>query len=241
MHQTKIKAIVLDAGGVILYPNFDWIATQAASFGIRLTKKELHTGYYRAIYAVDLDKDTYPTGLSLKSLQTWIWLFEKLFSEAGIPSSKRKEAANALAHAAESNFPRESDIYHWTMPNVRKELQTLQNSGFLLAVASNNDGALNAQLTSVGIADLFLVKLDSEIEGVRKPNPELLLRAARALGLSPKECLYIGDVDRVDGAAARGANMHFSLMDPLNQPRPTNPLIIPNLEAICRYFTPDVQ
>ena len=34
-----------------------------------------------------------------------------------------------------------------------------------------------------------------------------LLRTAREMGVPPAHCLYVGDVDRVDGAAARAAGM----------------------------------
>jgi putative hydrolase of the HAD superfamily len=105
-------------------------------------------------------------------------------------------------------------------------------------MASNNDGALRAQLCSVGIHDLFspAALMDSGVEGVAKPDPELPLRAARALGVTPSRCLFVGDVDRVDGAAARAAGMPFALLDPLGQERPARPLVIRSLAEIEERF-----
>jgi FMN phosphatase YigB (HAD superfamily) len=78
--------------------------------------------------------------------------------------------------------------------------------------------------------------MDSGVEGVAKPDPELPLRAARALEVTPARCLFVGDVDRVDGAAARAAGMQFALLDPLGQERPARPLVIGGLAAIHDHF-----
>ena len=162
------------------------------------------------------------------------FLMVKLLVHAGVGLDDAEPAAAALAKAASERFPRESDIFHFAMPGLRERLERLRDAGFLLGVASNNDGALEAQLENVGVRDLFEVRLDSGIEGVAKPDPEFLLRAARRMDVEPGDCLYIGDIDRVDGAAARGAGMHFALLDPLAQPRASKPRTIRDLDEVTR-------
>jgi len=235
-----VRAIVLDAGGVVLYPNLDWIAARAALIDRQnpLTRDQLFFAYYRTIAEVDLAESPIGGrgGPALTSLEIRVWFFSHLLAHAGLRQAEL--IGRRLAEQAQECFPRESDIYHWAMPGVREELEGLRRAGYLLGMASNNDGALCDQLRCVGIYDLFspAALMDSGVEGVAKPDPELPLRAARALGVPPARCLFIGDVDRVDGAAARAAGMPFALLDPLGQGRPARPLVIGGLAAIEDHF-----
>lgn len=227
----------MDAGGVLLFPNFDWLLARFGEHGLDgLTREQLHLSYYRTICLLDLDSSMAKRGAAFVDVESRLWFFEQLLLQAGVSADVSRAPALAVAELAAERFPRESDIYHWTMPGLRAKLQAIIDAGFLLGSASNNDDALTAQLTSVGVVDLFGALMDSGAEGVAKPDPELLWRAARQLGVQASQCLYVGDVDRVDGAAARAAGMAFALLDPLNQPRATCPLIIPDLVAVMEHF-----
>lgn len=227
------KALIFDAGGVLLHPNFDWISEQATTLDVEVSVAELHHGYYRAICAVDYDAAMQREGMALNSAGIRAFLLRHLLGGAGVDAEKVEAVVGPLARRMVERFPRESDIFHWSMPGVRAAIAALKQAGFALAVASNNDGALDAQLTQVGLFDLFEVRLDSGIEGVAKPDPELLWRAARAIGHRPEDCLYVGDIDRVDGAAARAAGMSFLLLDPLGQPRASSPQIVASLDQLA--------
>lgn len=237
----QVRAVILDAGGVILHPDLDWIARQGRGVGLDSppSTRALVEAYYRTMYALDLDPDfASHEGLAFTSLEIRVWFFSRLLQHAGVTGGQLQAAALAIAELALERFPRESDIYHWCLPGTRQRLERLRDAGFVLGSASNNDDALEAQLRSVGVLDLFSALKDSGREGVAKPDPELLLRAAREMGVPPARCLYVGDVDRVDGAAARAAGMAFALLDPLDQPRPSKPLCIPGLDAILEHFVP---
>lgn len=238
-----VEAILLDAGGVILHPDLDWIGAQVAARGHRRpAPEELLAAYYRTMLEVDLGQSPGTAqGVALDSLLMRRWFFGRLLAHAGLAPERLADLAEALAAAAQASFPRESDIYHWATPGTRERLLALRKAGFRLGVASNNDGALEAQLRSVGVRDLFDACLDSALEGVSKPDPELVLRAARAVGVEPARCVFVGDLDRVDGAAARAAGMPFALLDPLLQPRPGRPLLIAGLGALLDHLPPRCQ
>jgi HAD superfamily hydrolase (TIGR01509 family) len=237
----QVRAIILDAGGVILLPDLDWIGARAAEQGLCATRAQLVEAYYRTIYEVDLLDTPIGAGPALTTLEIRVWFFCGILRHAGVADPSA--AGRIVAAQAMDRFPRESDIYHWAPTTVRPQLEELRRRGFLLGVASNNDGALRAQLNSVGLTDLFTeaALMDSGVEGVAKPDPELLLRSARALGVEPSRCLFIGDVDRVDGEAARAAGMPFALLDPLAQPRRTRPLCIPTLAAVLEHVILDAH
>ena len=234
-----IRAVICDAGGVLLFPDLDWLCARFAEHGLTgLSRDQLHLSYYRTICQLDLDASMAKHGAAFTDLQSRVWFFSRLLVHAGVARGVAAAPALAVARLAAELFPRESDIYHWTMPGRRKELEAIKEAGFLLGSASNNDDALFAQLTCVGLVDLFGTLKDSGAEGVSKPDPELLWRAAEELGVAPEQCLYLGDVDRVDGRAARAAGMAFALLDPLGQPRATSPLIIPDLPGLLDHFRP---
>jgi HAD superfamily hydrolase (TIGR01549 family) len=91
-----------------------------------------------------------------------------------------------------------------------RELQSFQAAGGRLALVS--DYPARAKLQALGCASLFeLVVASGEPEGPRalKPSPEGYLAAAGRLGLTPTQCLVVGDREDKDGEAARQAGMDF--------------------------------
>lgn len=66
------------------------------------------------------------------------------------------------------------------------------------------------------LAGCFVAILDAAEEGIRKPHPEIYLRAARALDLPPQACLFIDDLTvNVEGARAVGMEgFRFDVTDP---------------------------
>ena len=60
---------------------------------------------------------------------------------------------------------------------------------------------------ALGIQKYFDVILISEIEGIRKPDPAIFLRAADLMGVLPEECAYIGDHPINDVTASRNVGM----------------------------------
>lgn len=236
MTRQTIRAVILDAGGVMLFPDLDWLSARFGEQGQPVTRDQLFDSYYRTICQLDHDHTLDRRGAAFTDVERRAWFFTRMLQHAGVDPQRCPAPGLAVARLAAARFPRESDIYHWAMPGLRQRLLALGAAGFLLGAASNNDDALTTQLTSVGVVDLFGALKDSGAEGVAKPDPELLWRAARELGVEPRRCLYVGDVDRVDGAAARAAGMSFALLDPLDQPRPTRPRCINGLGQVLELF-----
>ncbi len=229
-----ISAIIFDAGGVLIHPNLDWISARLAELGVERGRDALHLDYYRMI--AQADREGFDRrGIALINVETRTWMLRYLLGEA-LPAEEIERVGPTIAELSVEQYPGEGALWYWAMPGRREQLLALRELGYELAVASNNDGSLEGQLETTGLIDLFEVRLDSGVEGVSKPNPELLLRAARALQIPPGRCLYVGDLDRVDGAAARGAGMAFALLDPVGRPRETRPITIAALDEIPGLF-----
>ena len=88
-------------------------------------------------------------------------------------------------------------------PKSRATLEELKSQGYLLAIGSSSrNTALILEKTNLG----YLFDAVSDGNGLvnSKPDPEVFLKAAKMLGLSPKECLVVEDADAGIEATRRG-------------------------------------
>lgn len=93
-------------------------------------------------------------------------------------------------------------------PHMREVLEYFHNKHIKLAMITN--GLTDLQLGNInalGIAPYFEFIMVSEQEGVRKPDPEIFLRALRRLNVEPSEAVYVGDHPVNDIAASRAVGM----------------------------------
>jgi putative hydrolase of the HAD superfamily len=57
------------------------------------------------------------------------------------------------------------------------------------------------------------VIVDSHLEGVEKPDPEIFRRALARLGATADRTLFVGDIVSIDVVGARGAGLRPVLLD----------------------------
>jgi putative hydrolase of the HAD superfamily len=92
-------------------------------------------------------------------------------------------------------------------------LDGLRRAGYRLALVSNWDSRMPRLLETLGLAGRFDAVVCSALAGREKPDPEIFLRAARALDLPPAAVLHVGDRIREDYQGARGAGMRALWLD----------------------------
>jgi putative hydrolase of the HAD superfamily len=78
-------------------------------------------------------------------------------------------------------------------PGATHALASLRADGIKLAVLSVCSEEVPAVWAETELAGLFDVETFSSDCGLMKPEPEIYLRTARALGLAPGDCLFVGD------------------------------------------------
>ncbi len=91
-------------------------------------------------------------------------------------------------------------------------LRTLREKGYRLGIVTNGPCVQQHRKLDVsGLRPLLDTVLVSSQEGVAKPDAELFRRAAARLGLSPAQCLFVGDhpVNDIEGALASGMKAIF--------------------------------
>ncbi|MEU9887778.1 HAD-IIIA family hydrolase [Sphaerisporangium sp. NPDC051011] len=133
------------------------------------------------------------------------------------------------------------------LPGVREALDRLRAASIPIGVVSNQAGiarglitpaaldAVNARVEELlGPFDIWAVcpHDDGDGCGCRKPAPGLILRAAGVLGVTPRDCVVIGDIGG-DMEAARAAGARGILV-------PT-PQTLPAETADARETAPDLD
>jgi FMN phosphatase YigB (HAD superfamily) len=111
--------------------------------------------------------------------------------------------------------------YDWTWrpewalrPGIPEALRAARAARLPMAVVSNTlcGSAHRDFLAGAGIAGLFAAQVYSDEAGVRKPNPEMIWRAARELGVRTDKCWFVGDSRQRDIVCARRADTAAAIL-----------------------------
>ncbi|WP_312640693.1 beta-phosphoglucomutase [Hydrogenoanaerobacterium sp.] len=86
---------------------------------------------------------------------------------------------------------------------ICQTLEHLRAAGALLAIGSSSKNA-GLILQQIGLESFFDAVCDGNSIACSKPNPEVFLKAAAALGLPPRSCLVVEDAPSGVDAAMRG-------------------------------------
>lgn len=88
-------------------------------------------------------------------------------------------------------------------------LEKLKKRSIRLGMITNGKGQFQMNnIVALGIEDYFDCILISELEGLKKPDPEIFQRALERMGLAANDCLFVGDHPDNDVEAAIKAGMH---------------------------------
>ena len=86
-------------------------------------------------------------------------------------------------------------------------LKELKNRGMKLAVCSNKPHVAAVKVIAQMFDGYFDLVIGQSDEIRRKPAPDGPLKAAQELGVTPSECMYVGDT-KTDMETGNAAKMH---------------------------------
>ena len=198
-------ALLLDAGNTIVFPDHAAIAGVLQrcghaidAYSIRACQAEANRAYIACLEEGAPHEDGWQT-----LMRTWV-------CAAGVAEARALEAVRALRRVHD-----DFNLWRSVPDDVIDALTRLRDARIPLAVVSNSEGGLRRLFERLDLARFFDVMIDSAEEGVRKPDPDIFLRACRRLGVEPARCLYAGDLPEVDVDGARRAGLAAALVDPL--------------------------
>jgi putative hydrolase of the HAD superfamily len=99
------------------------------------------------------------------------------------------------------------------LPGCRAVLRALAPRYRLGVVTNGIDRVQRSRLQAAGLRPFFEVVVTSQGSGYAKPDPRILEVALEALGVPPREAVYVGDDPAVDGRVARAAGVGFVWVD----------------------------
>jgi putative hydrolase of the HAD superfamily len=93
-------------------------------------------------------------------------------------------------------------------PGADRTLDQLRSSGFRLGLITNGSGTMQGRkLDALGLRARLDAILISEVEGVRKPEPEIFRRAAARLDVAVHEAVFVGDNPDADVRGSKRSGM----------------------------------
>jgi HAD superfamily hydrolase (TIGR01509 family) len=200
-----IQTLFLDAGGVLVNPNWQRVSEALARHGVSVPAARMAEAEPRAKKRLDTGDTIRATNDQQRG---WTY-FNLVLTEAGIPLSGATAAALAELHTYHQTY----NLWETVPDEVIPALAALRASGRRLVVLSNANGTLHRAFDRLGLTASFDVIFDSHQEGVEKPDPRFFHIALERSGADAATTMHVGDLYHVDVAGARAAGLTPALLD----------------------------
>jgi len=219
---SQVSAILLDAGGVLIFPQPDLLRPPLQALGVSPDVAAFERAHYRAMVVQDVATVPPVAGT------WWREYLVGYFAACGVAEDQCRELATEVAAATMGRA--------WTHvgTGAMAGLGALAALGLPMGVVSNSDGSVQAELRRLGVcyapdvpdapgglspsdaAGISVgVVVDSAVVGVAKPDPAIFGIALDALGVPASgTVLHVGDSLRYDVAGALAAGLEPVHMDP---------------------------
>ena len=200
-----LETVFLDAGGVLVFPNWRRISDELARHGVAVDPTALAGAEPRAKRRLD---DSHTIKATDDAGRGWLY-FNLILGEAGIRPSAESDAALAELHA----YHEASNLWELLPDDVVPALTALRARGLKLTVVSNANGKLRTMFDRLDLSARVDCILDSNDEGVEKPDPRFFEIALARSGAARETTIHVGDLYQVDVVGARAAGLRGVLLD----------------------------
>lgn len=200
-----LRTIFLDAGGVLLFPNWTRVSEALKKQGVEVTPDTLARAEPHARRILD---DQQVVGATTDASRGWLF-FDLILEKAGITTSAATKAALAELHT----YHTAHNLWELVPDDVYPALAELREMGLRLTIVSNANGTLCAHLARIGLAPYVDCILDSCDEQVEKPDPRLFEIALERSAATRDSTIHVGDLYNIDVVGARNAGLRGVLVD----------------------------
>ena len=214
-----VSAILLDAGGVLVFPEPDRVLPPLHAAGFTPDLATLERAHYQAMAIQD-------AAAQPPAQDTWWRQYLLTYIAAcGVPEERCEALAVEVDHGVRG--------YSWAHVGAGAidGLRAVAALGLPMGVVSNSDGTVESDLRRLGVCyapqtpDALKapeltgvpvgVVIDSAVVGVAKPDPAIFSIALNALHVPPGgTVLHVGDSLRYDVAGALAAGLQPVHLDP---------------------------
>ncbi|HXG56059.1 MAG TPA: HAD family hydrolase [Vicinamibacterales bacterium] len=200
-----IKTVFLDAGGVLVFPNWTRISDTLARHGVHVTAAALAAAEPYAKKHLDQSRTIKVTNDEGRG---WLY-FNLIFERAGVTTNDVTAAALTELYG----YHQQSNLWEHMPDDVLPALRAMRALGLQLVVVSNANGTIEALAGRLGITDCVGCVLDSFVEKVEKPDPRFFEIALDRSGAARESTIHVGDLYEVDVVGARAAGIEAVLLD----------------------------
>jgi HAD superfamily hydrolase (TIGR01549 family) len=200
-----LKTLFLDAGGVLVHPNWRRVSDALRRHGVEAEAGALRAAEPHAKRIID--EGTH-IGSTTDAQRAWLYM-DLVFERAGIAPCEAVDAAvrELAAYHAEHN------LWEHVDEDVVPALERMRAAVPKLVVVSNANGVLHRLFDRVGLTRFFDVICDSCVEKVEKPDPRYFRLALERSGSDAESTTMVGDLYHVDVVGARSAGLDAILLD----------------------------
>jgi putative hydrolase of the HAD superfamily len=249
-----VSAILLDAGGVLIFPQPDLLSPPLRALGLSPDVAAFERAHYRAMVVQDLAAAPPVSGT------WWREYLVGYLAACGVAEDRcldlAAEVAAATAASTGTSATSATTGRTWTHvgTGAMAGLRALAALGVPMGIVSNADGTVQAELRRLGVCYApagqepdaaaegvqLGVVVDSGVVGVAKPDPAIFGIALDALGVpASRTVLHVGDSLRYDVAGALAAGLQPVHLDPYQFcPAPDGHQHVRTLTELARLIDP---
>jgi putative hydrolase of the HAD superfamily len=201
-----LETLFLDAGGVLVHPNWSRVAETLKRHGVAARAEELAAAEPYAKRELDV-----PARLATINDDRRGWLYFNL-----VLARARIAVTDAVVGALQElrDYHARVNLWEHVPEEVADALARLRGLGLKLVVVSNANGTLRRAFDRLGLTSRVDHLFDSDEEGVEKPDPAFFRIALERTGSRRESTCHVGDLYQVDVLGARAAGLRAVLFDP---------------------------
>ena len=203
-----LETVFLDAGGVLIFPNWERVSATLATHGVVVAPAALAAAEPYAKRQLDRSKTISATNDEKRG---WLY-FNLILEQAGTTPDDRTAAALAELHG----YHQQHNLWEYMPDFVLPALRRLRELDLQLVVVSNANGTVEALARRLGLTECVECVLDSFVEKVEKPDPRFFEIALERSGARRESTIHVGDLYEVDVVGARAAGIDPVLLDVAN-------------------------
>lgn len=202
----RIEVVFLDAGGVLLYPDWERVSRILARYGVTATSAQLAEAEFIGKRRTDELGVTHTTG-DIAELDGYLgWVMRA----TGLPFDD--EALHRATEEFEATHARDN-LWSDMPEEVPGALERMRIAGYRLAVLSNTESNLRDRIAAAGIGPFFETLVISAEVGSEKPDRKIFDEALRRMAVAPEHALHVGDFYSIDVLGARGVGITPIMLD----------------------------